>query len=93
MEGNIILKNNCKRFRHEPDWTPNNYDVYMNPAEIPSNIQKENAANLVKKLKKLMPPTKRLHVHFNIDPETISTKNTFKISSSLKFNNKKVKFK
>jgi len=83
----------CKRFRHEPDWTPNNYDLYLNTHEIPSNIQKENASNLVKRLKKLMPLSKRLHVHFNVDPETITSKNSFKINTSLKFNNKKVKLK
>lgn len=87
------MLDNCKRFRHEPDWTPNNFDIYLNTSEIPANIEKENAADLVKRLRKLMPLTKRIHVHFNVDPETITTKNSFKISSSLKFNNKKVKLK
>lgn len=84
---------NCKRFRHDPDWTPNNYDIYINTGEIPSNIQKENSANLNKRLKKLIPPTKRIHLHLTVDPETMVTKNTFQIKSTLKLNNKKVKFK
>ena len=39
------MDNRCKRFLHEPDWTPNNYDIYINPSEIPANIQKIEEIN------------------------------------------------
>lgn len=87
------MDNRCKRFLHEPDWTPNNYDIYINPSEIPANIQKENTPNIGKRLKKLIPLSKRLHVHVSDSPETLSQRNNFHISTELKFNKKKVKFK
>lgn len=84
---------NCKKVRHDPDWTPNNYDIYITPNNIPSNIKKETPPNLLKRLQKLMPLSKKLHLNFNMDPETISEKNNLMLNTSLKINNTKVKFK
>lgn len=83
----------CKRFLNEPNWTPNNYDIYINQNEIPSNIKKENTPNISKKLKKLIPLSKRLHVHVSDSSEKMSKRNNFHISTELKLNKKKVKFK
>ena len=63
------MDNRCKRFLHEPDWTPNNYDIYINPSEIPANI------------------------HVSDSSENLSKRNNFHISTELKLNKKKVKFK
>jgi len=88
-----MVDKNCKHFHHEPYMTPDNYDFYLSPGEIPSNIQKENARNLRKKLQKLMPLGKIIHISFDTDPERISESNTVQISTGLKINNKKVNFK
>lgn len=87
-----MVNKHCKHFRHEPYMTPNNYDLYFNPNEIPANINKENAHNLVKRLQKLMPLSKILHVNFNIDPESIAESNQFTINTNLIINGKEVKF-
>ena len=81
-----MVNKHCKHFRHEPYMTPNNYDLYFNPAEIPSNIKRENVP-------KLMPISKIIHVNLNTDAEQISESNTIQLSSSLKVNGKKVNFK
>ena len=47
-----MVNKHCKHFRHEPYMTPNNYDLYFNPAEIPANIKRENVPNLIKRLQK-----------------------------------------
>lgn len=88
-----MVNKHCKHFRHEPYMTPNNYDLYFNPAEIPSNIKRENVPNLIRRLQKLMPISKIIHVNLNTDAEQISESNTIQLSSSLKLNGKKVNFK
>ena len=88
-----MVNKHCKHFRHEPYMTPNNYDLYFNPSEIPSNIKRENVPNLIRRLQKLMPISKIIHVNLNTDAEQISESNTIQLSSSLKVNGKKVNFK
>ena len=63
------MTENCKYFRHEPDYTPNNFDIYMDYTGIPSNIPKENANDLKNRLQKTMPLTKKIHL--NLETETI----------------------
>lgn len=79
---------NCKIIRNEPDWTPNNYDISFNPSHIPSNISTESADSLQKRLQKLMPLSKRIHV--NLETEELTEKNDFKIHTCLRINNKDV---
>ena len=88
----FLVNKHCKHFRHEPYMTPNNYDLYFNPNEIPANIKRENAPNLVNRLKKLMPLSKILHVNFNTDPEQLTESNQFKINTHLTVNGKEVNF-
>lgn len=70
--------------------TPNNYDIYFNPTEIPSNIPQENGYNLEKRLQKLMPLTKKIHL--NIDHTTIPANNHIRVFTEMTVNNKKVVF-
>lgn len=82
---------NCKRFRSEPDWTPNNYDITFDPSTIPSNIQTETADNLQRRLEKLLPLSKRIHI--NLFTGDFTENNDIKIVGSLKISGKEVKFK
>lgn len=87
-----MINKQCKYFWHEPYMTPNNYDLFFNQEEIPANIKRENAPNLINRLQKLMPVSKILHVNLNTAPETITESNQFTINTSLKINNREVKF-
>ena len=88
----FLVNKHCKHFRHEPYMTPNNYDLYFNPNEIPANIKRENAPNLVNRLQKLMPLSKILHVNFNTNPESITESNTISINTNVIINRKEVEF-
>lgn len=87
-----MSKNNCLYFRHEPDHTPNNYDITINPLEIPPNIPCENIPNLEKRLGKLMPLSKRIHLNSSTDPAALTKQNAFNLNTKLKINQKVVKF-
>lgn len=82
---------NCKRVHHEPYYTPNNYDLTFNPKDIPSNIPVETADELEKRLQKLMPLGKIIHVSLNSLNQL--KVNDYSMGSSLKINNKRVRFK
>ena len=79
-----------KYFRNEPDYTPNNYDLYFDVKQMPSNIRLENGYNLERRLNKLMPLTRR--VHLNFDTKTIPADNNINVFTSMKINGKGVKF-
>ena len=83
----------CKYFHHEPYWTPNNYDIYINQSSIPSNVPRENLPNLFERLQKLMPLGKIIHINFDTEPSEFSKGNAFMMNTVLKINNKQVKFK
>lgn len=87
-----MVNKNCKHFRHEPYMTPNNYDIYFDPYEIPANIKRENAPNLINRLQRLMPLTKKIHVNLNAGSEELSESNRINISTKLKVNGKVVDF-
>lgn len=87
-----MVNKHCKHFRHEPYMTPNNYDIYFDPEQIPVNIKRENVPNLTNRLQKLMPLSKKIHINLTTNPETISESNTFTISTKMKINKKEVKF-
>ena len=70
-----------KYFRNEPYMTPNNYDISFNTENIPSNIPIENGHNLEKRLQKLMPLSKIIHVDFN--PLNLKEDNNVFISSKV----------
>ena len=85
------MKTNCKIIYHEPDWTPNNYDITFNPEIIPSNIPKETGDNLHYRLQKLMPLTKKIHI--NLFTTQLTENNDLKLSANLRINNREVKLK
>ena len=87
-----MVNKHCKHFRHEPYMTPNNYDLYFDPEQIPVNIPRENVPNLTNRLQKLIPPSKKIHINLTTNPETISESNTFTLSTKMKINKKEVKF-
>lgn len=84
-----MSKNKLKYFQNDPYLTPNNYDIYFNKDEIPSNIVKDSDYILEKKLQKLMPLTKLIHLDFECNSKKFAT-NEVIIFSSVKFNGKKV---
>ena len=79
-----------KIFHNEPDYTPNNFDIYFDTNTVPSNIELESAYNLEKRLNKLMPASKK--VHLNMGVENLQQNNSVHISSMLRMNNQEVKF-
>ena len=79
-----------KIFRHEPYYTPNNYDLYFDVEKIPSNIRLENGYNLERRLNKLIPLTRR--VHLNFDTKTIPADNNIRVFTEMRINGKKVKY-
>ena len=82
------LNENCKIICHEPDWTPNNYDLSFNPSDIPSNIPRENSSSLQKRLAGLMPVSKRIHI--NLSTEELTENNDLKLHTNLMINNREV---
>ena len=85
-----MVNKHCKHFWHEPYMTPNNYDIYFDVRKIPSNIRLENGYNLERRLNKLMPLTRR--VHLNFDSKTVPADNNIRVFTSLKIDGKEVKF-
>lgn len=85
-----MVNKNCKYFRHEPYMTPNNFDIFMSPEEIPANIPRENASNLKKKLQKLMPLGKIIHLNYDTDPESLTESNSVNIGTKMLLNNEEV---
>lgn len=79
-----------KYARNEPYMNPNNFDISFNVNDVPSNVEMENGYNLEKRLQKVMPLTKKVHV--NIGSSNLHQNNELNISSILRINNKKVKF-
>lgn len=79
-----------KIFRHEPYMTPNNYDIYFDTREIPVNIPVETAGQLERRLQKLMPLTKKIHV--NLEEKNLHGTNNISCFTKLKMNNIEVKF-
>ena len=72
---------NCKKLRTDPYWTPNNYDLEFDSNLIPTNIPIENGRNLEKRLQKLMPLGKIIHVKH--DSSTRPHDNGIRIHSQL----------
>ena len=85
-------KMTLKKFRNDPDHTPNNHDIYLDPTTIPTNIPKENYTNLTRRLQKLTPLDKKIHLNLENGSTSREEKNTIAITTTLRINNKKVKF-
>ena len=85
------MSKELKYFQNEPYLTPNNYDIYFNENEIPSNKKKKKGYILEKRLQKLMPLTKFIHLGFDVDTTKMAN-NQLVINSRLKINKQEVKF-
>ncbi|WP_407454417.1 hypothetical protein [Methanobrevibacter sp.] len=79
-----------KIFHNDSEYTPNNFDIYFDTTEVPSNIEIESAYSLEKRLNKLMPLSKR--VHLNLGVKDLHRNNSIHISSIVRMNDKEVKF-
>lgn len=85
-----VYDGELKIFHHEPYHTPNNYDLYFDQNNIPANIKQESAASLQKRLQKLVPATK--YIHLNMNSEVLNQTNHVLMSTRMKVNNQEVKF-
>lgn len=90
----MVSKENCKYMRAKYNYTPNDYDLYFDYSDIPSNINLEDSASLTNRLQGLMPLTKVIHLHLNemdrnhaqeISVSTALTIKNRKITSEVKF--------
>ena len=79
-----------KIFHNESEYTPNNFDMYFDASEVPSNIAVESAHRLEKRLNKLMPTSKKIHL--NLGVKDLHKNNSIYISSILRMNDTEVKF-
>lgn len=59
------MDTNCKKLCDEAFMNPNNYDLIFDNTAIPVNIQTENSRSLEKRLQKLMPLGKIIHVDYS----------------------------
>lgn len=78
----------CKIFRHDPYYTPNNYDLQFDHNNIPSNIEVESAANLQKRLQRLMPLSKIIHL--DMGTQQSSQTNFLKVNTRFKVEGQEV---
>ena len=90
LKNKEILQKGCKVFKDDNEMNPNNYDIYIDTQQIPANIQKENTASLEKRLQKLMPLSKKIHVNIENGVKTFEKENPIRLKSKIKFQNKLV---
>ena len=83
-------KKKCMYFHNDPYRTPNNYDLYFDYNNIPTNIELENTTDLLRRLKKHLPLSKLLHL--NMENRNIPSNDEFKIHTKtmIKFKKKNV---
>ena len=87
-----MVDSSCKKFWDNEDWNPNNFDLEINPNEIPSNIPLVNSSQLQYVLQKSMPLSKKVHFKYNTITRNLSSNNNFFLSTKMEINNKLVKF-
>lgn len=85
-----VYDGKCKIIHHEPYYTPNNFDLSFDINKIPSNIEMESAVNLQKRLQKLMPISKIIHLDLTTD-NPVNSINQINIVSMLQIDGKGVK--
>lgn len=86
-------KNNCKYMKTKHNWTPNDYDLTFPIEQIPSNIKKEDTANLTQRLQKKFPLTKTLHLNLCEDTKTIKSNVTIHTNIFLTVNDNIIEVK
>lgn len=80
-----MSKDKCKYMRTKYNWTPNDYDIYFDPGDIPANIKYEDSEDLLKYLNIRNPVTKVLHL--NLDQKNHEIGNYLTIYTNLTFTN------
>lgn len=85
-QNQILTTKNCKYFHHDPYMTPNNFDLYFDPNQIPTNIITEPPHELLLRLQKHLPLTKILHLNLDAEQNTYSNVLHLNTSVKLKFN-------
>lgn len=87
-QNQILTNKNCKYFHHEPYMTPNNFDLYFDVSQIPSNIIKEPPHELLLRLQGHMPLTSILHLNLETENENYSNSVNLYTGVKLNFNTK-----
>ncbi len=87
-----MVDSSCKKFRDKEDWNPNNFDMEINPDEIPANIELVNSSQVQYALQKLMPLSKKIHFKYRTPPQELGACNNMFLSTKLRINGEKVKF-
>lgn len=82
-----MFNENCKYARGKYNMTPNDYDIYFDYTNIPSNINLESASNLYLQLQELMPLTQVIHLHFGTHKK--EPVNNIQITTSMTLRTKK----
>lgn len=85
-----LFNENCKIFRDENEMNPSNFDIYVNPNDVPANIRLEKSSQLQRRLQKLMPASKKIHFHYIREPEKLPAGNNIVLSTKLRINNRAV---
>ena len=75
------INDNCKYMRSKKNWTPNDYELWFQHNNIPSNINVEEVPNLSSRLDKLTPLSKKVHIMLNTSDEEYN--NTINLVSDL----------
>ena len=84
---NVLLDKTCKYFHHDPYMTPNNFDLYFDYNNIPSNIITETPSELHQRLQSCLPVDKILHL--NLDTENEKKDNLIHVHGNVVVNYKK----
>ena len=64
-----MANDTCKIMRSKKNWTPNDYELWFQYDDIPSNIIVEDVPNLSTRLDRLTPLSKKVHIMLNTPSE------------------------
>lgn len=87
-----MVDDTCKKFRDNDEWNPNNWDIEINPNQIPVNIPLVNSSQLQYVLQRLMPLSKKVHFKYITPPRDLDSGNNVFLTTKMKINNAEVKF-
>ena len=81
----------CRYMRTKYNYTPNDYDLYFERSDIPSNINYNGTIELAKIMRQYSPLSKKIHLNF----KTYDKKSNVHVSlgTRLRVNEKEVDFK
>lgn len=65
------MTDDCKYMRTKYNYTPNDFDLYFDFTDVPSNINMNDAISLKRRLQQVMPLSKVIHLHFNTGEKNI----------------------